>query len=77
MVLSREDHYLTEFKQLEMHLNLLNFTDSSGILLAVDFEKSFDSLNYFFLLKILEKFNFGTQFISGSKPSTLMYQVVP
>ena len=44
---------------------------------SVDFEKSFDSLNYSFLLKILEKFNFGTQFIRGSKPSTLMYQVVP
>ena len=37
---------------MKMHLNLLYFTDSSGILLAVDFEKSFDSLNYSFLLKI-------------------------
>lgn len=44
-------------------LEFAKFTDSSGILLAVDFEKAFDSLNHSFLLRISEKFNFGTQFM--------------
>ena len=33
-----------------------------GILVAIDFEKAFDSLNRKFLFKILHKFNFGTYF---------------
>ena len=31
----------------------------NGILVAIDFEKAFDSLNRKFLLKASEKFNFG------------------
>ena len=30
-----------------------------GILVAIDFEKAFDSLNQTFVVKILQKFNFG------------------
>jgi len=34
-----------------------------GILAAIDFEKAFDSLNRTFLVKALQKFNFGTYFL--------------
>ena len=34
-----------------------------GILVAIDFEKAFDSLNRAFLVKVLQKFNFGTYFL--------------
>ena len=34
-----------------------------GILVAIDFEKAFDSLNQTFLVKVLQKFNFGTYFL--------------
>ena len=35
----------------------------SGILVAVDFEKAFDTLNFNFLIRALHKFNFGPSFI--------------
>ena len=35
----------------------------AGILVAIDFEKAFDSLNQTFLVKVLKKFNFGTYFL--------------
>ena len=34
-----------------------------GILVAIDFEKAFDSLNFDFLLRVLHAFNFGPSFI--------------
>ena len=34
-----------------------------GILVAIDFEKAFDSFNQTFLVKVLQKFNFGTYFL--------------
>ena len=34
-----------------------------GILLFLDFEKAFDSVEYNFMFKTLEKFNFGEQCI--------------
>ena len=34
-----------------------------GILVAIDFEKALDSLNQTFLVKVLQKFNFGTYFL--------------
>jgi len=39
-----------------------------GILVAIDFEKAFDSLNQTFLVKVLQNFNFGTIFCNGSGP---------
>ncbi len=42
----------------------------SGLLMANDFEKAFDSLNWNFLLKPLNHFNFGSSFINLVK---LMY----
>ena len=34
-----------------------------GILVAIDFEKAFDTLNFDFLIRTLHKFNFGPSFI--------------
>ena len=41
--------------------------DIPGIILNVDFEKAFDSLNWNFIIKSLEAFNFGEKFISYIK----------
>ena len=38
-------------------------TDSSGTLLAVDFQKAFDFLDHSFLIKVLERFNFGPYYL--------------
>ena len=35
----------------------------SGVLVAIDFEKAFDTLNFNFLIRTLHKFNFGPSFI--------------
>ena len=40
------------------------FNKVTGILLAIDFEKAFDSLRWDFLDKCLQTFNFGQNFIS-------------
>ena len=42
-------------------------TDTDGLLLLLDFEKAFDSVEWNFLFKTLEKFNFGPNFISWVK----------
>ena len=39
----------------------------SGILIAIDFEKAFDSLNRKFLLKVLQKYDFGTYLMQWIK----------
>ena len=36
--------------------------NESGILLAIDFEKAFDSLNHEFLYQVLQKMGFGPNF---------------
>ena len=38
-----------------------------GILLFLDFEKGFDPVEYNFMFKNLDKFNFGEQFINMIK----------
>jgi len=40
----------------------LNKTDISGVLLLIDFEKAFDSLEWHFINKVLEVYNFGMDF---------------
>ena len=40
------------------------YKDIPGILVAIDFEKAFDSLNLNFLLRVLHAFNFGPFFYS-------------
>ena len=37
--------------------------DIAGILITIDFEKAFDSLNHKYLLKVLQAFNFGSSFV--------------
>ena len=54
-------------RTIEDILEFAKFMDSSGILLAINFEKAFGSLDHSFLLKIFEKFNFGTQFVQWIK----------
>ena len=41
-----------------------DFYNLPGIIFSIDFEKAFDSINWTFLLKSLEYFNFGTKCIS-------------
>ena len=48
-------------------LELAETTNRSGILVAIDFEKAFDSLDHSFLFKVLEKFNFGLYFLQWIK----------
>ena len=56
-------------------LELAKLRHSSGTLLAVGFEKAFDSLNHSFLVKVLEK-KLDHISCSGSKPFMLMFPVV-
>ena len=44
-------------------LEIGKITNQSGILLAVDFEKAFDSLNHEFLYQVLQKMGFGPNFL--------------
>ena len=47
-------------------LDIITHTESSkppGVLLFIDFEKAFDSIEHNFLYKALERFNFGPSFI--------------
>ena len=44
-------------------LEYTRHTKMSGILVAIDFEKAFDSLDHTYLFKVLNAFNFGPSFI--------------
>ena len=47
-------------------IDVVEYTKQKGlsrILLAVDFEKAFDTLNFNYLIRILHEFNFGPSFI--------------
>ncbi|XP_015769096.1 PREDICTED: uncharacterized protein LOC107347651 [Acropora digitifera] len=54
-------------RTIEDLLEWAKLTDSSGILLAVDFQKAFDFLDHSFLIKVLERFNFGPYFLQWVK----------
>ena len=43
-------------------LEITNSLDIEGILMAVDIEKAFDSINHSFLMGVLKKFGFGNNF---------------
>ena len=61
-------------RTIDYFLELAQITNKSGILVAIDFEKTFDSLDHTYLLKVLEKLNFGTYFYNGLRPFIQMYQ---
>ena len=71
-------HYIgTNIRKVLDTAEHLQKTNSSGILLMLDFQKSFDTVEGPFLVKVLEKFNFGHQFITWIKllyknPSTII-----
>ena len=44
-------------------LEYTRHTKMSGILVAIDFEKAFDSVDHTYLFKVLNTFNFGSSFI--------------
>ena len=44
-------------------MDYTNFYNLPGLMVTIDFEKAFDSLSWNFLIKTLEKFNFGKSFI--------------
>ena len=44
-------------------LEYTKYKKMSGILVAIDLEKAFDSLDHAYLLKVLHAFNFGPSFI--------------
>jgi len=48
-------------------LEFAKVTECCGILLAIDFEKAFDSLSHSFLFTVLEKLNFGEYFVQWIK----------
>jgi len=50
--------------------------DLPGILVAIDFEKAFDTLNLNFLIRTLRKFNFGPSFIQWIRTLYKTYKVV-
>ena len=43
-------------------LDYLKRTNKNGVLLLIDFEKAFDSLEWYFINKVLEVYNFGSEF---------------
>ena len=48
-------------------IDTTNVENIEGYLLAIDFEKAFDSLNHNLLIAVLEKFGFGLDFINWIK----------
>ena len=59
-------------------LDIIDHTEHSelpGMMIFIDFEKAFDSIEWCFLYKCLEVFNFGPEFIKWVKPFIRMYLV--
>ena len=48
-------------------IDYYDLTNKSGILLMLDFQKAFDTIEWRFLFKTLEFFNFGPSFITWIK----------
>ena len=50
--------------------DILEITDSlqiDGLLMKIDIEKAFDSVNHFFLISVLKRYGFGDDFIKWIK----------
>ena len=48
-------------------LEMSEVLNKESFLVTVDIEKAFDSVNHHFLIAILEKIRFGTEFIEQSR----------
>ena len=48
-------------------LEMSEVLNKEGFLVTIDIEKAFDSVNHNFLIAILEKIGFGTEFIKWIK----------
>ena len=53
-------------KVIEM-IEYLEDEDLSGLIMTIDFEKAFDKIEWNFIFKTLEYFNFGDEFINYVK----------
>lgn len=54
-------------ENIHLIFDIMDYTKTNklpGLLLFIDFEKAFDSLEWDFLEKCLDKFNFGPDFVS-------------
>ena len=57
-------------------INYAEITQSQGFLLAVDFHKAFDSIDWNFIMLALKKYNFGPVFINIGLTLFIMISVV-
>ena len=60
------DYILLIFDAIRSIDDIVDYTKRnylSGMLITIDFEKAFDTLNFNFLIRTLHKFNFGPSFI--------------
>ena len=48
-------------------LEMKECLNKEGFLVTVDIEKALDSVNHFLLIAVLEKMDFGTEFIEWTK----------
>jgi len=48
-------------------IDITNYEKLNGLLIFVDFEKAFDTVNHNFLFNVLERYNFGPDFIQWIK----------
>ena len=67
MVYIKGRSILDAVRTIDDILEFAKVTEYCGILLAIDFEKAFDSLTHSFLFKVLEKLNFGEYFVQWIK----------
>lgn len=62
-------------QNIKLLSDIMEFSDTKkfqGIFLFVDFEKAFNTLEWSFILKTLEAFNFGENFKNGFLSFTTM-----
>ena len=55
---------------IRLLMDIIDYTEANnipGALLLLDIEKAFDSVSHEFLLRVLEKFNFGNNFMKWVK----------
>ena len=56
-IISESDRLISDI------LEITDLSKQNGILLTIDIEKAFDSVNHAFLISVLEKYGFGKNFL--------------